>query len=236
MIDQVLSMLGLAKKAGRLEIGEEPVGAAVRARRARVLLVAWDAGPSSQRRAFAFAEVGGCLCLTIPADRDSLGWALGRTSVAMCAVTDIGFADAIVKKLAVMDPERYGPAAAQLDIKAQRAMERRAEQLRHEKNLRQGKHRVHDAPPPPPPVYPEHPPAQRTPAQRAPAQRMPAQRAPAQQKAAPRPQQEMPRRGGAAPTPSGGRGGRSSAPPADRFAGSLPVQKGKGSRKPGGHK
>ena len=31
MTEQVLSLLGLAKKAGRGEVGEEPVGAAARA-------------------------------------------------------------------------------------------------------------------------------------------------------------------------------------------------------------
>ena len=187
MTEQVLSMLGLAKKAGRVETGEEPVGAAARARKARVILVARDAGPSSQRRAFSFAQTGACLCLTLPADKDALGRALGRTSVAMCAVTEIGFAGAIVKKLAAMDGEKYGAAVAQLDVKARRAMERRAEQLRHEKNLRQGKRRVHSDKPP--------------------------------------------RRGG-------GRGGapRGKAPDSrGRFAGALPVKRGKGSdrKKPG---
>ena len=143
MTEQVLSLLGLAKKAGRVEVGEEPVGAAARAKKARVILVAQDAGPSSQRRAFSFAQTGACLCLTLPADKDALGRSLGRSSVAMCAVTDIGFAGAIAKKLAAMDGGKYGAAAAQLDVKAQRAMERRAEQARHEKNLRQGKRRIH---------------------------------------------------------------------------------------------
>ena len=148
MTEQVLSLLGLAKKAGRVEVGEEPVGAAARAKKARVILVAQDAGPSSQRRAFSFAQTGACLCLTLPADKDALGRSLGRSSVAMCAVTDIGFAGAITKKLAAMDGGKYGAAAAQLDVKAQRAMERRAEQARHEKNLRQGKRRIHSDKPP----------------------------------------------------------------------------------------
>lgn len=222
MIHQVLSMLGLAKKAGRVEIGEEPVAAAVRARKARVLLVAGDAGPSSQRRAFSFAQTGGCLCLTIPADKDALGWALGRTSVAMCAVTDIGFADAIVKKLAAMEPERYGPAAAQLDIKAQRAMERRAEQLRHEKNLRQGKHRTHEAPPPPPP---EERPPRRERWEKPPHGARPPH-------AAEHPPQQR-RSGGA---PGRARQGGKRPPQEDRFAGSLPVKRGKGSRNSGGRK
>lgn len=66
----------------------------------------------------------------------------------MAAVTDVGFADAIVKKLAVMDPEHYEQASQRLQIKARRAMERREEQARHEKNLRRGKKRT--APPEPP--------------------------------------------------------------------------------------
>lgn len=209
MIGQMLSMLGLAKKAGRVEIGEEPVGAAARAKKARVILVAQDAGPSSQRRAFSFAETGACLCLTVPADKDALGRALGRTSVAMCAVTEIGFAGAVVKKLAAMDPERYGAAAAQLDGKAQRAMERRAEELRHEKNLRQGKRRIHSDKPPEVPTAPMEKPPRRARAPEAGARR------PGQQ----------------AGKPSGA---RQRPPREDRFAGSLPVKRGKGSRKKSG--
>lgn len=206
MTDQVLSMLGLAKKAGRVETGEEPVGAAARARKARVILVAQDAGPSSQRRAFSFAQTGECLCLTIPADKDALGRALGRTSVAMCAVTEIGFAGAIVKKLAAIDGEKYGAAAAQLDVKAQRAMERRAEQLRHEKNLRQGKRRVHSDKPPEPPAAQQEEPKRRT---------------------------KPPEHGFKKPGRGGGRGDgarrKNARRPEDRFAGSLPVKRGKGS-------
>ena len=47
MTEHILSMLGLALKAGRVEVGEEPVGAAARAKKARVIFVAQDAAPSS---------------------------------------------------------------------------------------------------------------------------------------------------------------------------------------------
>ena len=40
MTEHILSMIGLAKKAGQVEIGEEPVGSAARAKEARVILVA----------------------------------------------------------------------------------------------------------------------------------------------------------------------------------------------------
>lgn len=144
-MERILSMIGLAKKAGLVEIGEEPVGSAARAKHARVILVAGDASASSVRRAYSFAQSGSCLCLTVDATKDQLGSALGRTSVAMVAVTDIGFAESIVKKLSAMDESRYGAAAEQLSVKAKRAAERKAEKLQHEKNLQQGKKRKKNA-------------------------------------------------------------------------------------------
>lgn len=150
-------ILGLAKKAGRLETGEEPVGAACRAREARLLLLADDAAPNTVRRAAHFAEAGACVMLTVPAPKAILGAAVGRSSCAMVAVTDIGFADAIAKRLAALDEAHYGLAAERLALKAQRAAERRREQEQHEKNLRMGKHRAHPLPPPPPPPPPPEP-------------------------------------------------------------------------------
>lgn len=150
MTEHILSTLGLALRAGSVAVGEEPVGAAARARKARVIFTAQDAAASSVRRANSFARAGSCLCLTIPADKDALGRALGRTSCAMCAVTDIGFAQSLVQKLAAADPAQYGPAAEALAVKAKRARERKEEQLQHEKNLRRGKHRTHEALPAPP--------------------------------------------------------------------------------------
>ena len=131
-MEHILSLIGLAKKAGRVEIGEEPVGSAARSKKARVILIAEDAAAASVRRAKAFADAGSCLYLTIPAGKDDLGRCLGRTSCAMAAVTDIGFADAIVKKLAAMQPEVYGDAAEKIAVKARRAAERKREQAQHE--------------------------------------------------------------------------------------------------------
>ena len=66
-MEHILSLIGLAKKAGRVEIGEEPVGSAARSKKARVILIAEDAAAASVRRAKAFADAGSCLYLTIPA-------------------------------------------------------------------------------------------------------------------------------------------------------------------------
>lgn len=139
MMEHILSTLGLAQKAGMVAVGEEPVASAARSKHARVILTAEDAAPGTVRRAASFAETGACLLLSIPADKETLGRALGRTSCAMAAITDIGFAEAIVGKLAVLDSGRYGGAAATLRVKAQRAAIRRKEKLQHEKDLHSGK-------------------------------------------------------------------------------------------------
>jgi ribosomal protein L7Ae-like RNA K-turn-binding protein len=138
-VDKLLNLIGLAKKAGKLELGEEPVGAAARARQARLLLLASDAADNTRRRAKHFSEAGECVCLSIEATKEALGKALGRTSCAMLAITDIGFAEAVAKKLAEGDEARYGEAAERLALKARRAAERRRELARHEKNVRMGK-------------------------------------------------------------------------------------------------
>ena len=136
--NNILNMVGLALRAGRLEVGEEPVGAVCRARDCRLILVARDAADNTFRRVRHFADAGQCLWISVPFTKEELGNAVGRTACAMMAVTDIGFAESIAKKLAAVDPEKYTETARQLSVKAQRAAQRRAEQRSHEKNVRQG--------------------------------------------------------------------------------------------------
>ena len=159
----ILSLLGLSLRGGRLAVGEEPVEAVARARDARVLLLAADAAEGTRRRCEHFAQAGDCLWLQLPFTKAELGRALGRTAVAITAVTDVGLAAALLHRLAELDPEQYADAADRMDVKARRAAERRAEQAAHEKNLRQGKRR-RKAPPTPKAAKP---PAE-TPPERAP--------------------------------------------------------------------
>lgn len=147
--DPILHLLGVARKARLLEIGEEPVGAVCRARHARLVLLAQDAAPNTRRRCAHFGEAGNVLWLELPFTKEELGFHLGRGSCAMLALTDAGMAAAVADKLALRDPERYGPAAQQLREKAERTLQRQKERRQHEKNLRQGKHKPW-APPPEP--------------------------------------------------------------------------------------
>ena len=134
--DPILNLIGLANKAGKLEIGEEPVGALCRARQAKLVLLAQDAAPNTCRRAAHFGEAGNVLFLQLPFAKAELG------------VADSGLAASMVEKLSARDPDRYGPAAAQLRQKADRVLQRQREKRQHEKNLREGKHKPWAAPPP----------------------------------------------------------------------------------------
>ena len=124
-MDDLLRTIGLSKRAGRLEVGEEPAGATCRARKCRLLLLAEDAAENTRRRAEGFAQMGQCLLLPVPYRKEELGGAVGRASCAILAVTDIGFAGSMVKKLAAADNARYAEAAEQLARKAERIAQRR---------------------------------------------------------------------------------------------------------------
>ena len=134
-MDSVLHLLGIARKAGRVEVGEEPVGAAARAHQAKLILTACDGAGNSLRRAAHFAQAGSAPAVQTPYTKGELGLAVGRSSCAMLALTDHGLAAAFARKLAEADGEQYGDTAAELEEKARRALQRQKEQRRHEKKL-----------------------------------------------------------------------------------------------------
>ncbi|WP_300605590.1 50S ribosomal protein L7 [uncultured Oscillibacter sp.] len=123
--NNVLSLLGLALRGGRLVVGEEPTALAAKAGQARLLLTSSDAAGNTLRRAEHLAEEGHCLHLTLPFSKAELGGALGRGSAAVAALTDTGLAAAVAERLAQADPERYGEAAARMELKRRRAKERK---------------------------------------------------------------------------------------------------------------
>lgn len=124
MNDNILSLLGLALRGGRLAVGEEPAAQAAKAGQARLILLASDAAGNASRGAERLAREGHCLHLTLPFSKAELGGALGRGSAAIAALTDTGLAAAVTERLAALDPERYGEAAARMDLKRRRAEER----------------------------------------------------------------------------------------------------------------
>ena len=95
-MDKALNYVALARKAGRVELGEEPVGAAARAHHARLVIVASDASDHTWRRAKSFVAGTDQQCIRLPFTKDELGQSIGRQELAIAAFTDPALALAFV--------------------------------------------------------------------------------------------------------------------------------------------
>ncbi|MBQ8975648.1 MAG: ribosomal L7Ae/L30e/S12e/Gadd45 family protein [Oscillospiraceae bacterium] len=130
MSDGALNMLGLAKKAGKLEIGLDSVTACVRQGRAELILCAADCGESARRACRHLAQDSGAALAELVYTKAQLGAMLGRGSPGVIALTDTGLADSLSKKLAGAYPDRY--------TQLSELMSRRAQKL----NIGKGKRRM----------------------------------------------------------------------------------------------
>ena len=135
-MDKALNYLALARKGGRAELGEEPVGAAARALKAHLILVAGDASDHTWRRAKSFAAGTDQQCIRLQVSKDEMGFAIGRTSLAIAAITDAQLALALVNALG--EAEKYKTALEVLGAKAEKAKKHQAEAKAHQRNLRKG--------------------------------------------------------------------------------------------------
>ena len=136
-MDRALNYIGLARKAGLVELGEEPVGAVARARKARLGVVAQDATDHTWRRAKSFVSGTEQICLKIPYSKDQLGQAVGRSELALAAFTDPALALAFLK--ALEQPDRYRAEMESLEKLSARIRQRKKEAQAHKRNKAKGK-------------------------------------------------------------------------------------------------
>jgi len=132
-----LNYLALAKKGRLAELGEEPVGAIARSGKAYVILVAGDASDHTWRRAKSYAAGTDQQCIRLDCTKEEMGFVVGRTSLAIAAITDVQLALALVK--ALDQPEKYKEVLEVLTAKSEKAKKRQAEAKAHQQNLRKGK-------------------------------------------------------------------------------------------------
>ena len=136
-MDKALNYLGLARKAGLAELGEEPVGGAARALHARLVIVASDASDHTWRRANSFVAGTDQSVLSVPFTKDQLGFAIGRQELAIAAFTDAALAASFVK--ALPQTEKTAQVLEALNEKARQVKQRQKEAKAHQKNVRMGK-------------------------------------------------------------------------------------------------
>ncbi len=120
MREKTLKFLGLMRRANALQAGENNTGEAVRAGKAKLLLLASDASENARRRAEGFAAGRDLPLSTLPFTKEEIASAVGLSGGSMAAVTDLGFASALLKALAEEEPERYGAEAGRMEERCAR--------------------------------------------------------------------------------------------------------------------
>lgn len=132
---EILSLLGLCFRAGKLVSGDDAVADTVAAGTVRLIVLAADAGANITKRAAQYTGEKGIPTLRLEANAQELGRALGRKATAICCITDIGFAAAVADKAAAAN-EQYAGLAQQLNEKKKRIVSRRGMKKPHKKSVR----------------------------------------------------------------------------------------------------
>lgn len=96
--DRLLGLLGLARRAGKLEIGEAMTAETVTAGKARAIFLANDIGEATRRKVMRHEER--VPVFTMPHDKETMGASLGFPGCAVCCLTDVGMARAAAEQLA----------------------------------------------------------------------------------------------------------------------------------------
>ena len=136
-MDKALNYLALARKGCRAELGEEPVGAITRTGKGYLVIVASDASDHTWRRAKSFVAGTEQQCVRVPFTKEELGFVIGRTSLAIAAITDAALALALLKSLP--DAGKHTAAIAVLEEKSRKLRQRQTEAKAHKRNVRMGK-------------------------------------------------------------------------------------------------
>ena len=138
-MDKALNYLSLARKGGKAELGEEPVGGVARAGKAYLILAASDCSDHTWRRAKSYVAGTQQQCIRLPYTKDQMGMAIGRQELAMAAFTEPGLALKFVEALG--QNEKYQAVIEDLQNRTARVLKHQQEQKAHQRNVRMGKTR-----------------------------------------------------------------------------------------------
>lgn len=96
--DRVLSMLGIAMKAGKVVSGETSTETAVKNLTAYLVIIAEDASANTKKHFMDMCEYRGIPVITY-STRENLGRAIGKDFRSNLAITDEGLADAVQRSM-----------------------------------------------------------------------------------------------------------------------------------------
>ena len=125
-MSKALNYLGIARKSGGIETGEDNSSGLVKAGKARLLLVARDTSDGAKRRAEGYVFETGCVLVEVPFTKDEIAAITGKSGCSMAAITDLGLATAFAKALAEEFGESYSGVYESLRETKERIEKRRA--------------------------------------------------------------------------------------------------------------
>ena len=127
MRERILGLIGMMRKASALALGEENTEEAIAKGKAKLLLLPKDTGEKARMRAERCMEGRNVCPIELPFTREELASAVGIGGCSMAAVTDLGFANALMKLLTEEDPEKYRPAAEEVRKRFEKVQRRKIE-------------------------------------------------------------------------------------------------------------
>jgi len=96
--NKILSLLGLAMKAGAAVSGEFAVDKAGKSKRAYLIIIAGDASQNTRKHCLDMCRYYG-IPFVLYGTRETLGKAVGKESRSAAAILDQGFANSIMKQI-----------------------------------------------------------------------------------------------------------------------------------------
>lgn len=97
--NKLLSLLGLAQKAGKVKSGEFSTESEIKAGKARLVLLSEEASENTLKKFRDMCSYRGVPMHVLPVSKDELGRHIGKAMRTSCAVSDAGFAGAMLKLL-----------------------------------------------------------------------------------------------------------------------------------------
>ena len=139
-MDKALNYLGLMRKAGACAVGETDCGIACREGKVKLMLLASDASDNAHARAKGFVYGRNIPMIVLPYSKMELAGRLGKGSISMMAVFDLGLAVAFMN--ALNTEGQYTELVSALEEKLKQQNQRKKEQKAHERNKKFGKRRT----------------------------------------------------------------------------------------------
>ena len=129
-MDKALRYMALARKAGRLAVGETGCSTALASGKARLLLLASDASESTRKRAVKMLYGRRAPLRTLPWSRAELSELLGKNSCGMMCFTDLPLASRFASSMnEVLDS--WSDTAELLSQREAKAARRKAAPRKH---------------------------------------------------------------------------------------------------------